>query len=148
MKSGSKPMTAKEYLWKIKKMDLEIEQKQTEYDTLKKGRAYIDSMDYSSERVQTSPDGSGFTKISNKLVDLQKEINEDIAQWHDMRHERIGQIQSLSKTEYVDILFRRYVQYQSFETISSDMHMSYYWVCHLHGEALKEFETKVLKDSK
>lgn len=140
-------MTAKEYLQEIKKMDLAIDQKQTEYDTMKKGRAYIGGMDYSAERVQTSPDGSGFTKISDKLLDLQMEINEDIDRWHDMRHERIGQIQSLSKAEYVDILFRRYVQYQTFEIISAEMNMSYYWTCHLHGDALEEFEGKFLKDS-
>ena len=42
----------------------------------------------------------------------------------------------------MDILFRRYVQYQTLETIAGDLHKSYYWTCHLHGEALQEFEEK------
>lgn len=140
-------MTAKEYLKEIRKMDVSIDQKQIEYDTMKSSRTYVGGMDYSAERVQTSPDGSGFTRISDRLADLQREIDEEIDQWHDMRHERINQIQQLSKTEYVDILFRRYVRYQSLETIAGDLDKSYYWICHLHGEALQELEEKFLKDS-
>lgn len=140
-------MTAKEYLREIKKIDVAIDQKQIEYDTLKRSRTYIGGMDYSDERVQTSVDGSGFTRISDKLADLQREINDEIDQWHDMRHDRINQIQQLSKVEYVDVLFRRYVQYQSLETIAGDLQKSYHRTCHLHGEALQEFEKKFLKNS-
>lgn len=139
------PITAKEYLREIRKMDLAIDQKQDEFDSLIKKRTYVGSMDYSTERVQTSPDGSGFTRIADRLADMQVEINGEIDRYHDVRHERINQMQQLSKTEYVDILFRRYVQYQSFETISSEMQKSYHRICHLHGEALKEFENKFLK---
>lgn len=140
-------MTAKEYLKEIRKIDISIDQKQIEYETLKGNRTYVGGMDYSAEWVQTSPDGSGFTRISDRLADMQREINDEIDQWHDMRHERIGQIQQLSKVEYVDILFRKYVQYQSLETIAGDLDKSYYRICHLHGEALQEFEKSFLKDS-
>lgn len=141
-------MTAKEYLREIERLDRQIDQKQIEFDSLKRGRSYIGGMDYSQERVQTSGTGSGFTELSERLVDLQQEINAEIDRYHDMRHKRIGQIQQLSKVEYIDILFRRYVQYQSIETISCETNRSYYWTCHIHGEALKEFQDRFLKDSK
>lgn len=141
-------MTAKQYLSEIKRMDLCIDQKQIEFDTMQKQRTYISGMDYASERVQTSTDGMGFTSNSDKLLDLQLEINEEIDKFYIMKHERINQIQQLSKTEYIKVLFKRYVQYQSFETISSDLNISYYWTCHLHGKALNEFKEKFLKDSK
>ena len=143
-KNENTSMTAKEYLQEIRKMDLAIDQKQTEYDTMKKKRTYIGGMDYSSERVQTSPDGSGFTKISDRLLDMQRGINDDIDEWHDMRHERINQIQQLSKSEYVDILFRRYVRYQSLKDISDALKFDYNYTCNLHGNALKEFYLKFL----
>lgn len=139
-------MTAKEYLREIRILDKRIDQKQREFDTLKRGRTYVGGMDYSQERVQTSA-GQGFMGLSDKLVDMQREINGDIDRFNDIRHARINQIQQLSRIDYMDILFRRYVQYQSFETIAGEMQMSYYWVCHLHGEALKEFDDKFLKDS-
>lgn len=141
-------MTAKEYLKEIKKIDVAIDQKQIEYETLKGSRTYVGGMDYSAERVQTSPDGSGFTRISDRLADMQKEINDEIDQWHDMRHERIRQIQALSKVEYVDILFRKYVQYQSLETIASELGFSYNYTCNLHGEALQAFTEKFLTNLK
>lgn len=140
-------MTAKEYLKQIKILDMQIGQKQSEFDTLKRSRTYIGSMDYSQERVQTSTNGTGFTNMSEKLADMQREINDEIDQFHDMRHTRINQIQQLTRIDYVDILFRRYVQYQSFEVIADKMSRSYPRVCHIHGDALREFEEKFLKDS-
>lgn len=140
-------MTAKEYLKRIKVMDEVINQKQIEFDTLKKGRTYISGIDYSAVRVQTSPDGFGFTTMSDKLMDMQRVINEEIDNWHDMRHECINQIQQLSKVDYVRILFQMYVQYQTLEDIASNWKISYYWACHIHLSALKEFYEKFLKDS-
>lgn len=140
-------MTAKEYLREIRTLDKRVDQKRREFDTLRKGRTYVGGMDYSQERVQT-PTGLGFTGLSDKLADMQQDINDDIDEFNDMRHARIDQIQQLSKIEYMDILFRRYVQYQSFETIASEMRYTYNYVCNLHGEALREFERKFLTDHK
>lgn len=142
-----KDLTAKEYLREIRILDKRIDQKQREFDTLKRGRTYVGGMDYSQERVQTSV-GQGFVGLSDKLVDMQREINEDIDRFNDIRHARINQIQQLSRIDYMDILFRRYVQYQSFETIAGEMQYSYNYVCNLHGEALREFENKFLSNHK
>ena len=46
-------MTAKEYLKEIKKIDVAIDQKQIEQETLKGSRTYVGGTDYSAERVQT-----------------------------------------------------------------------------------------------
>ena len=70
-------MTAKEYLKRIRKLDRDIDRKLYEFETLKKRRAYISGMDYTADRVQTSSDGEGFTRISDKLIDLQREINSE-----------------------------------------------------------------------
>ena len=111
-------MTAKEYLKRIRKLDHDIDRKQYEFETLKKRRTYISGMDYSADRVQMSSDGEGFTSISDRLIDLQREINTEIDEYHDMRHKAINQIQSLSREEYSDILFRLYVQYQSMTEVA------------------------------
>lgn len=141
-------MTAKEYLSEIKKLDEFINQKQVEYDTLKNSRTYITSIDYSKERVQTSSVGLGFTRVSDKLADMQININSEIDCWHEMRHERINQIQQLSKVEYLKILFKKYVEYKSLEEISSELKFVYNYTCNLHGEALKEFSKKFLNNLK
>lgn len=137
-------MTAKEYLHEIKKADIAIDQKQVEFDTLKRSRTYIGGMDYSEDRVQTSPNSSGFTNISDKLMDMQNEINIEIDRWHDIRHKKISQIQQLSKVEYTEVLFKKYVEYKSLEQISCEMGFVYNYTCNLHGQALKEFHKKFL----
>ena len=73
-----KEMTAKEYLQQIRADGLRIEQKIKEYESLSSRKASLVGMNYTAERVQTSPDGGGFTKIVDRLVDLQQEINDDI----------------------------------------------------------------------
>ena len=137
---GKKEMTAKEYLQQIRADDLRIEQKIKEYESLMSRKASLVGMDYTVDRVQTSPDGAGFTKIVDRLVDLQKEINDDIDAFCDSQHKKISEIHKLSKPEYIEVLFKRYVEGQALEQIAADMGYSYNWCCHIHGEALKEFE--------
>lgn len=132
-------MTAKEYLQQIRIMDIKIKQRQQEYEELCKKRFCIGSFNYSSDRVQVSQDGSGYTKIINKIVDLQTEINKEIDQFYDLKHRIIGEIQRLEKPEQIEILYRRYVIYQNFTQIAADMGYNYNWCCHIHGEALKSF---------
>lgn len=135
-----KEMTSKEYLQQIRADDLRIEQKIKEYESLMSRKASLVGMDYTVDRVQTSPDGTGFTKIVDRLVDLQQEINDDIDAFCDSQHKKISEIHKLSKPEYIEVLFKRYVEGQALEQIAADMGYSYHWCCHMHGEALKEFE--------
>lgn len=135
-------MTAKEYLQEIRKFDRYIEQKQIEYDSLYRLRGGARAIDYSKDKVQTSPDGQGFTRISDRLIDLQSEINEAVDRFCQITHDRIEQIQQLSKVEYSEILFKRYVEYKSLEQIAYEMNYTYKYICQLHGEALIEFGEK------
>lgn len=134
-------MNAKEYLQNLKKLDTVIDQKIKELDNLKTMSTSIGSFDYSKDRVQTSPDGDApFVKAIEKICELQDEINREIDQFVDKKHRIINQIQGLSKSKYIEVLFRRYVEYKSFETIAVEMMLSYQYVIEIHGYALQEFE--------
>lgn len=135
-------MTAKEYLNSLRRMDMIINQKQQELDMALKNRTYIRSMDYSADRVQSSPNGAGFTTMSDKYADLQLDINNAIDELVSKRHFIIEQIQGLTKVEFSEVLFKRYVEYKSFEQISCEMGYVYNYTCNIHGEALKDFEQK------
>ena len=135
-------MNAKEYLQNLKKLDTVIDQKIKELDNLKTMSTSIGSFDYSKDRVQTSPDGDApFVKAIEKICVLQDEINREIDQFVDKKHKIINQIQGLSKSKHIEVLFRRYVEYKSFETIAVEMMLSYQYVIEIHGYALQEFET-------
>ncbi len=53
----------------------------------------------------------------------------------------ISQIQSLEDSRYIEILYKRYVEFKKFELIAVEMNYDYNWVKNLHGMALMNFET-------
>lgn len=138
-------MRAKEYLDQIRKLDIKIGQRITELEQMRQRLSVISGIDYSKDRVQSSP-SSGNAQVE-KLVDMDREIWGMIEQETELKHKIIDEIQQLENPIYVDLLFRRYVQCHSFERIACDMGYVYNYVCNLHGEALREFETKVLNFS-
>ena len=141
-------MTAKEYLRQIRRTEICIEQKKKEYNMLRNEQSYIQAIDYSREKVQTSPNGDGFVAVINRFEAIEREIVKEIHRFSELRKKIIQQIQQIDRPEYADILFRRYVEYRSFEEISSNIGYSYYRTCRMHGEALKEFEKIMAKDGK
>lgn len=70
---------AKEYLQQLKRLDIVIKQKSKEVDDLHLKSKSIGSIDYSKERVQTSPSGeASFVKLIGRIVDLEAEISQEI----------------------------------------------------------------------
>ena len=138
-------MTAKEYLQQLQRLDTVINQKIKEVRDLRLKSQSTGSIDYSKERVQTSPSGDApFVKLIGRIVDLEAEINAEIDRYVDEKHKIINQIQGLKNADYISLLFKRYVEYKSLERICVEMNFSYDYIKHLHGYALKDFEDKIL----
>lgn len=138
-------MRAKDYLQQIHMMDIRIGQRVTQLEQMRARVHIMGSFDYSKDRIQTSAE-TGNRQIEN-IVDLEAEIQRLIKEEQDLKHKIISQIQQLEDANYVEILYRRYVEMQSFEQISCDLNYAYHYVCTLHGEALKTFSAKVLNNS-
>lgn len=99
-------------------------------------------IDYSADRVQTSPVNKleeAAVKLSERIESLDNKIAEISLEIDD----RIGSIEKLSNDTHRDLLFKRYVEYKSFEEISVEMGYVYNYTCNLHGDALTEL-SKVL----
>lgn len=133
-------MNAKEYLMQIRRIDLSIRQKIKEYELRRESRVLVSGIDYDRDRVQTSPSNVGFTRESEILADMDADIRKNILDLMDRKDKIIGQIQQMGRAEYADVLFKRYVEYKNMDEIATEMGYSYHWTCHIHGEALKEFE--------
>lgn len=134
-------MKAKEYLQRLKRLDTVINQKIKELEELRTMSTSVGGVDYSKERVQTSPSGDApFTKIIYRMIDLDEEINREIDNYVDEKHRIINQIQGLKNSDYISLLFKRYVEFKKFETIAVEMNFTYQYVLNMHGYALKEFE--------
>ena len=141
-------MKAKEYLRHLQRLDTMINQKIKELNDLRMISQSTGGMDYSKERVQSSPTGDApFVQSVLRIAELEKEINAEIDRFVDEKHTIIKQIQSLQNPRYIDILYKRYIEYKSLEQICVEMKFSYDHIRHLHGDALKEFGEKFLKST-
>lgn len=140
-------MKPKEYLQQIQKLDVMINQKTAEKSELRKFDGVL-GIDYSGDKVQSSPKGDApFTKSVERIIDLEKEIDDMIDQYVNFKDQIINEIQSLSNVTYIEILYKRYIKYKRLEVIAVELGYSYQYVRVMHGYALQEFEKAVLKVS-
>lgn len=128
----------KEYLRQIRLFDICIRQKEAELAAM---RSELENMSaaVTGERVQTSAKDKMSEKVSH-IVDLEAMIIQDKEKFLRMKDRIINEIQSLDNSVYVDILYKRYVEYKQLEEIAVEMNYSYRQVLRLHGFALQEFK--------
>ena len=142
-------MTPKEYLSQIRKLKLLIEQRQKELDLLaEKNLSALFGIDYSRISVKGSRSGGApFEQTAIKAADLGEEVAALIRKYTDLQHKIIGEIQALDRPEYMQVLYKRYVEEKHWEEISVEMGYSCDHIRHLHGWALHEFG-KLMKNIK
>ena len=134
---GIKP---KEYLSQIRRLNTMIEQKQKERDSLRDIDG-VSGIDMSKDPVQTSPNGSApFERTIERILTLEDEIDKLIAEYITKRNRIIEEIHALDNTNYIELLFKRYVECKSFELIAVEMNYTYDWIREMHGHALLAFE--------
>ena len=133
-------MSAKEYLKDLKRLDTMINQKIKELDDLKALREGVGGLDYSKDRVQTSMSGdAAFVKPTLRIIELEREIAKEVNEFANKKHAMINQIHSLSNSKHIEILYKRYIEFKSFEIIAVEMKYNYDYVRALHSTALKKF---------
>ena len=136
---------AKEYLEQIKWFDVLIDSKLEELTTLNSVVKRITPV------MNTTGGGSGSGNQDRlgdtiaKIVDLQQEINRDVDMFVDRKREAARLLKKIAQAEYFQVLHKRYVLYESFEKIATEMNYTYRGVCYVHGRALQAFD-RVLEE--
>ena len=115
-------MTTKQYLGQIRILDIKIRQRQREAAELKLAATCTGSASSQGEKVQTSASGDKLLNAVARYVDLEAEIQGMIDSMQKRRHDIIAEIQSLEDSRYIEILYKRYVEFKSFEFIACEMH--------------------------
>lgn len=134
-------MTTKEYLNQISRLNRMINNKLVEIQQLRDLALGISSIS-TGERVQSTPD---FDKIGSKMAkidELEKNLDETIDKYVDLKNRIIGQIESMEDEITYNILFSRYIEKKQFELIAIEMEYSWRQIIRLHGKALNQFEEK------
>ena len=131
-------MQAKEFLNKIRHIDMMIDCKLEQTSNL---RSRLTSINVSmGERVQSSLDPEKFTNTISKIVELEKEINDDIDKLVDLKSIARKAIESLDNDIEKMVLYKRYFENKTFEQISVELNYSWRRIHQFHGDALKKLE--------
>ena len=133
-------MKAKEYLNQLKLLDVKIDQKLKQVGDLRQMAQATGALDYSKDRVQTSASGDSMSNAVIRYLSLEEEVDQQIDQFVYLKNQIINQIQELKDVNYVQVLFKRYVEYKALEVIAVEMGYTYQYVRILHGHALQDFE--------
>ena len=135
-------MDAKEYLRSIRRMDVMINGMIRERDQLR-GMRYKITQVLNPVKVSGGGTNEGFTGASNRLIDLEEEINREVDRFADLKQEAGEMLKRLEDTKHYEVLHRHYILFESFEKIAVDMGYTYRNICYMHGRALQVFQ-KVL----
>lgn len=135
-------MLAKEFLKKIITIDNLINCKLEQVKDLRDGLSYVGS-NLSSDKVQSSVNPDKFTNTVSKIIDLESEINRDIDRLVDYKKTARELIEKLDSDTQKIILYKRYFEGKTFETISVECGYSWRQTHRIHGQALKSLEVVI-----
>ena len=130
-------MRAKEYLRQIRIADKKINNLIHEVDMLRDSISHPKPINYDKDPVQGGSRNDSMAASIAKYVDMEQEINRQTDGLIDLRHKIIGEINQLSDPAHIELLFKRYVEYKTWEQIAVDMGYSLQNVYKLHSKALK-----------
>lgn len=135
-----KTLSAREYLGQLEFLDTSINQDLESLNDMRINACSTGGIDYSDERVQTSPSGDSLCRQVTNYVAFDDEINAEIDRFVDAKNLIIKQIRGLHNNYFNQILFKVYVQFKSVKQASKEMKKSYNYTVELHNKALAAFE--------
>ena len=140
MSKEKKSLSAKEYLSQLEMIDIQINQDIERLEEMKADAMSTGGIDYSRERVQTSPVGDKLCSDVSRYVAFDEEINREIDKFVDAKEQIIREIRGLRDVNYVQVLYKVYVQIKTVKVAAQEMNKSYSHTVNLHNQALKAFE--------
>lgn len=130
-------MTAKEYLSQAFHIDQRISSKLSQVMRLREAATNCTATLTDMPRSD-SPSRQQMADTICKIVDLEREINEDIDRLVDLKAEARRAINAVSDPDQQLILELRYLCYKPWNEIMTELGYSEPTVYRLHGEALKK----------
>jgi len=129
----------KKYLQNIKKFDTIIKQKENEKKELEYKKYSISAVDNSSVKVKTSNISFSYNLIDD-CIDKVNKLNKEIKELENKKQCIINKIRQLNQSEYIDVLYKRYAGFKSFEEIAIETGYSKSNIWKIHSKAIKAFE--------
>ncbi|AYB00227.1 hypothetical protein [Lachnoanaerobaculum umeaense] len=127
--------SAKAELLEVRKLCLKIYQLYREKESLLGITRNIQS----DERVQKSTGSGGLEATVLERDRIQKEIDKAMSLYISERQQIIDRIHQTDKEEYIQVLYKRYIEGKSFEAIKREMHYEVSYLRKLHVKALNAY---------
>ena len=127
-------MTAKEYLSQYKGLNGSINAKLEQVGELRRKAQTVSSG--SSDGAHSSTPRDRIGEITARIVDLEREINEDIDRSIDLQREIRAAIATVPDEHLRHLLELKYINCLTLEEIAVRMGYCYMQICRLHGKAL------------
>lgn len=137
---NNKKLTARQYLEQIQEFDICINQDLERLAEMKINACSTGAIDYSKDRVQTSPSGDTLCRQVTNYVAFNEKINAEIDSFVDAKEQIIREIRGLRNKNYIQVLYKVYVQYKTLKQASKEMQRCYNYTVEMHNKALMAFE--------
>lgn len=137
---SDKKISARDYLKQLEILDMQINDDLAELHNMKLSAYSTGGIDYSRERVQTSPVGDKLCSDVSRYIAFNEQINAEIDRFVDAKEQIIKEIRGLHDKNFIQVLFKIYVQFKTVKVASQEMKKSYSYTVDLHKKALAAFE--------
>lgn len=127
--------SAKAELLEVQKLCLKIYQLYREKESLLGITRNIKS----DEKVQTSTGSGGLEATVLERDRIQKEIDKAMSLYISERQQIIDRIHQTDKEEYIQVLYKRYIEGKDFKEIKREMHYEVSYLRKLHVKALNAY---------
>ena len=128
-------MTVKEYLSQYKDLNDSINAKLEQVEELRRKAQTVCSG--SSDGTHSSTPRDRIGEITARIVDLEREINEDIDRSIDLQREIRAAIATVPEVRLRTLLEYKYINLLTLDETAVRMNYSYPQICRLHGRALQ-----------
>lgn len=134
-------MTKKQYLRQGLKLKKQLEH---DKEILEELRTNLDGLKalQNSEKLQggTFKDDSAMVERLNKIMELEKKINNKICELTDFKSKLLEELESIENEDEKILMESRYFLFMSWEQIANKLNYSLSHTFKLHGRALENFK--------
>jgi len=137
-------MTAKDYLGQAYKLDQRINSKLQQVDSLRSLTQKV-TASYGGEVVSHTRNVSSLEDAIIRLMEVEQELNQQIDKLVSLKMDISRCVDLVKNDGFRLILEKRYLCFQQWDHIASDMHYSRRWVLNKHDRAVEVVE-KILAE--
>ena len=134
-----KPLSAKEFLKQARHIDQRINSKLEQVQSLRelatKATATLSDMPRSA-----TPNIHWMEDVICKMMELESEINADIDELINTKHEVMAVIKMVERPEYQSLLELKYLCMKTWEEVAAELGYVYRQITRMHGYALEQVD--------